>query len=66
MKKILIPVIAVIAVLLIIATVLAQTNKGSSSDLGYHTHENGETHYDTPTEPTTHTHENGEVHYEEH
>ncbi|MBQ6600128.1 MAG: hypothetical protein IIX36_00640 [Clostridia bacterium] len=65
MKKILIPVLAVIAVLLIISTVLAQTNKNNGTGT-YHTHENGETHYDNQTEPTYHVHDDGVTHWDEH
>lgn len=66
MKKILIPVIAIIAVLLIVATVLAQTNKNDNSGASYHTHADGVTHYDDQPEPTYHVHEDGVTHYEEH
>ena len=62
MKKILIPVLAIVAVLLIIATVLSQTDKNSGTGT-YHTHEDGETHYD---ETTYHVHEDGVTHYDEH
>ena len=65
MKKIMIPVLAVIAVLLIVATVLAQTNKNSGSGT-YHTHEDGSTHYDSQTQTTYHVHEDGVTHYDEH
>lgn len=65
MKKIMIPVIAIIAVLLIVATVLAQTNKQSGTGT-YHTHENGEIHYDNETEPTYHVHDDGVTHWDEH
>ncbi len=65
MKKIMIPVLAVIAALLIIATVLAQTNKNKASDGNYHTHANGEIHYDEPTQPTYHVHEDGVTHWDE-
>lgn len=65
MKKILIPVLAVIAVLLIVATVLAQTNKNNGTGT-YHTHENGEIHYDSQTEPTYHVHDDGVTHWDEH
>ena len=65
MKKIMIPVIAVIAVLLIVATILAQTNKNSGTGT-YHTHENGEIHYDSQTEPTYHVHDDGVTHWDEH
>lgn len=64
MKKIMIPVLAVIAVLLILATVLSKTS--SNNDAGYHTHADGVTHYDSETEPTYHVHEDGVTHYEEH
>lgn len=66
MKKIMIPVLAVIAALLIIATVLAQTNKNKVSDGSYHTHADGVTHYDSQTEPTYHVHEDGVTHWDEH
>ena len=66
MKKIMIPVVAVIVALLIIATVLAQTNKNNGSSGTYHTHENGEIHYDSEPEPTYHVHEDGVTHYDEH
>ena len=65
MKKILIPVLAVIAVLLIISTVLAQTNKSNGTGT-YHTHETGEIHYDSPTEPTYHVPDDGVTHWDEH
>lgn len=64
MKKIMIPVIAVIAVLLIVATILAKTNENSGAT--YHTHENGETHYDNQPEPTYHVHDDGVTHWDEH
>ena len=64
MKKILIPVLIVIAVLLIVSTVLAQTNKNSGGT--YHTHENGEIHYDSENEPTYHVHDDGVTHWDEH
>ncbi len=65
MKKIMIPVIAVIVVLLIVATVLAQTNKSNGTST-YHTHENGEIHYDNEPEPTYHVHDDGVTHWDEH
>lgn len=65
MKKLLIPLLAVIAVLLILSTVLAQTNKSSGSGT-YHTHANGEIHYDNEPETTYHVHDDGVTHYDEH
>ena len=66
MKKILIPVLVVIAILLIVSTVLAQTNKNNGTAGSYHTHANGEIHYDNEPEPTYHVHDDGVTHYEEH
>ena len=58
MKKIVIPVAIVIAVLMIAAIILSKMNSAP----GYHVHEDGSTHYET----TYHVHDNGETHYEEH
>lgn len=66
MKKIIIPVVIVVAVLLILATVLSKTNQSSNEGVGYHTHADGVTHYDNQPEPTYHTHADGVTHYEEH
>lgn len=64
MKHIFIPVAIVIVLLAIVAAVLSKTTP--ANDLGYHTHENGETHYGEHTEENWHTHEDGETHYGEH
>ena len=61
MKKIFIPVAIVVLILAIIAVILSRTD--SNEGLGYHVHENGETHYDTISDQEYHTHENGETHY---
>ncbi|MCM1544473.1 MAG: hypothetical protein NC110_04155 [Ruminococcus sp.] len=65
MKKIFIPVAVIVLILAIVAVILSKTSGGNNSELGYHTHENGEIHYDSGEVVTqeTHTHENGEVHY---
>ena len=60
-----IPLLAVIAVLLIVATVLAQQNKNNGTGT-YHTHADGVTHYDNETEPTYHVHDDGVTHWDEH
>ena len=66
MKKIMIPVLIVVAVLLILATVLANTGDNKNSGAAYHTHEDGVTHYENQPEPTYHVHEDGVTHYDEH
>ncbi|MBQ7005639.1 MAG: hypothetical protein IJN68_04340 [Clostridia bacterium] len=66
MKKIMIPVLIVIAILLIVATVLAKTGDNANSDAAYHTHADGVTHYDNIPETTYHVHEDGVTHYDEH
>ena len=65
MKQIFIPVAIVVVLLAIVAAVLSNT--GDTSELGYHTHENGEIHYDDPTTTQEyHVHEDGVTHYGEH
>lgn len=66
MKKIFIPILAVIAALMILVVIL--TKGGTATDSSYHTHADGETHYGThdTTAPTYHTHADGETHYDEH
>lgn len=66
MKKIMLPVIAVIVALLILATVLANTGDNKNSGGTYHTHADGVTHYDNAPEPTYHVHDDGVTHYDEH
>ncbi|MBR2892550.1 MAG: hypothetical protein IKB94_01725 [Clostridia bacterium] len=67
MKQIFIPVAIVVVILAIVAVILSKTGDTSGSELGYHTHANGETHYDsTTTTQEYHTHADGETHYGEH
>lgn len=68
MKQIFIPVAVVVIILAIVAVILSKTGDTGSSELGYHTHANGETHYDTQTTTTQeyHVHADGETHYGEH
>lgn len=67
MKQIFIPVAIVVAVLAIVAVILSNTGDASGDELGYHTHANGEIHYDTPTTTQEyHVHEDGVTHYGEH
>ena len=66
MKKILIPILAVILALFVVAMFLGRSNRSSSSSTQYHTHEDGSTHYSADVEPTYHVHDDGETHYEEH
>lgn len=61
-----IPVLIVIAVLVILATVLANTGDNKNSTATYHTHADGVTHYDEEPETTYHVHEDGVTHYDEH
>lgn len=66
MKQIFIPVAIVVVILAIVAVVLSKTGDASGSELGYHTHANGETHYDGPTTTQEyHVHEDGVTHYGE-
>ena len=67
MKKILIPILIVIVALFIVAMFLGRSNR-ANSDAGYHTHEDGSTHYDVAetTAEEYHVHEDGETHYGEH
>ena len=65
MKHIFIPVAIVVILLAIVAVILGNTDSGNN-ELGYHTHANGETHYDNQTEPTYHVHDDGVTHWDEH
>ena len=66
MKHIFIPVVIVVVLLAIVAAVLSGTDN-SGSEAGYHTHANGETHYDsTITTQEYHVHDDGVTHYGEH
>ena len=66
MKHIFIPVAIVIVLLAIVAAILSNTDSGNS-ELGYHTHAHGETHYDsTTTTQEYHVHDDGVTHYGEH
>ena len=67
MKHIFIPVAIVVVLLAIVAAILSNTGNSGGSELGYHTHANGETHYDGPTTTQEyHVHEDGVTHYGEH
>lgn len=63
MKKIFIPVAIVVLILMVVAVILSKTSP--TNDVGYHTHADGQTHYDT-AETTYHVHEDGVTHYDEH
>ncbi len=66
MKQIFIPVAIVVVILAIVAVILSKTGD-TSGGASYHTHANGETHYDsTTTTQEYHTHEDGVTHYGEH
>lgn len=66
MKHIFIPVAIVVILLAIVAVILGNTDSGNN-ELGYHTHANGETHYDsTTTTQEYHVHDDGVTHYGEH
>lgn len=65
MKKIFIPVAIVVLILAVVAIILSKTS-GTNNNPGYHTHANGEIHYDSITAENYHTHANGEVHYGTH
>lgn len=64
MKQIFIPVALVVLILAIVAVVLSKS--GTSSNPGYHVHEDGSTHYDEVVETTYHVHDDGVTHYDEH
>ncbi|MCM1365043.1 MAG: hypothetical protein NC122_08190 [Faecalibacterium sp.] len=70
MKKIFIPVAVIVVILAIVAIILSKTSGTGDSELGYHTHANGEIHYDSGEVVTSvqesHTHADGEVHYGSH
>lgn len=63
MKKIFIPVAIVVLILAIIAVILSKTTP-TNDGAGYHTHADGQTHYDSVVE--YHTHADGQTHYGEH
>ncbi len=65
MKKIFIPVIVLVLILAVVAIILSKTT--SADDVGYHTHEDGSTHYDveTTTYAEYHTHADGVTHFGE-
>ena len=67
MKKIIIPILIVILALFIVAMFLGRSNR-TNSEQGYHTHEDGSTHYDVvkTTSQEYHVHADGETHYGEH
>ena len=64
MKHIFIPVAIVVLILAIVAVILSNGN--STSNPGYHVHEDGSTHYDEGYESTYHVHDDGVTHYDEH
>lgn len=67
MKKIFIPVAIVVAILMIVAIILSKTTPANENP-GYHTHADGQTHYDTveTSAQEYHVHDDGETHYGTH